>query len=107
MTGVQTCALPIWTIPRGRNPNFGSVPKTLQSEGTVMHQLHFDKHRSKGMKSRRVMVTIASVLVTGASLAGCSGPSGGSDEPVGEPKSGGTLSGLPQMVSTRFREKAC
>ncbi|RZL74658.1 MAG: ABC transporter substrate-binding protein, partial [Rhodococcus sp. (in: high G+C Gram-positive bacteria)] len=44
------------------------------------------------MKSRRVMVTIASVLVTGASLAGCSGPSGGSDEPVGEPKSGGTLS---------------
>ncbi|RZL73912.1 MAG: ABC transporter substrate-binding protein, partial [Rhodococcus sp. (in: high G+C Gram-positive bacteria)] len=44
------------------------------------------------MKSRRVMVAIASVLVTGASLAGCSGPSGGSDEPVGEPKSGGTLS---------------
>lgn len=44
------------------------------------------------MRSGRTIATIASVLVTGVTLAGCAGSSGDPNEPTGEPKSGGTLS---------------
>ncbi|WP_092808445.1 ABC transporter substrate-binding protein [Rhodococcus globerulus] len=44
------------------------------------------------MKSRRLTVTVASVLMTGVALAGCSSSSVAPNNAVGEPKSGGTLS---------------
>lgn len=54
-------------------------------------RLEFTLRTQKGMKSRRVVGALATVVATGIALTGCSSSSGSEGDSVGEPKTGGTL----------------